>query len=279
MAQHPDIHSDAMAVLRSRLPVRLVGGKRLEPVVSLAEKAMPVPALQIMLESACKLGERLASPEPLLRQAGVARISDLRDSSLELCESLAGRTHNRAIAMAAAEGGLTGATGMAGMVLDIPGLLTLALRTIYQVGLCYGFELQGETGRHLALRIFGLASANTVKEKEAALLGLAALRQGLLQPSLLHLRHSAATAFGRDAVVSALQEAARQLGVNLSRRKAMGIMPVIGAAVGAAVNAGFLRDVGWAARRTFQAMWMEGTFAGTAGVPGNSRLSVANDGI
>ena len=62
-------------------------------------------------------------------------------------------------------------------------------------------------------------------------------------------------------MVIALRDVARQLGVNLTKRKAVNAVPVIGAAIGAAINAGFVKDVGWAARRTFQEMRLAGQFS------------------
>ena len=228
------------------------------PLAHLVDRVIPPSAIQAALEAACALAERLASPGKLLAETGLAHVSDLKAIDLEQCDRLADQVHDRAIVMAAAEGGVTGAAVLAGIALDVPGLMTLSLRTIYQTGLCYGFELKGEEGRQLALRIFSLASANSLKEKEAALLSLVALRQMLLHQSWGQIQQAAATALGKEAAVLALRDAARQLGVNLTQRKALNLVPVIGAAVGASINAGFVKDVGWAARRVFQEMWLAG---------------------
>jgi uncharacterized protein (DUF697 family) len=266
----------ALAVWRGQLPVGLALSGRLAPVVSFMERMVPLPVLQAGLEGACGLGERLASPAAVLELAGVDSISALRDGGLELCDRLANRTHDRAIALAAAEGGITGAAGLVGVVLDIPGLMTLSLRTIYQIGLCYGFELSGEEGRQLVLRILGLAGANTIKDKEAALFSLAALRQVLAHQSLGPIRQAAVSAFGREATMAALRDAAMQVGLRLGRRKAANLVPVVGAALGGMINAGFVRDVGWAARRTFQSMWLEGLPLSGSGIDGPARRAPAS---
>jgi len=250
----------AITIWQGQSPGRVAAlmASGLAPVAHLVDKVIPPSAVQAALEAACSVGERLTTPAALLSQTGLTSIADLRDNSLELCDSLADKVHDRAIAIAAVEGGVTGASGLAGLALDVPGLMTLSLRTIYQTGLCYGFELKGEEGRRLALHIFSLAGANSLKEKEAALLSLAAMRQMLLQQSWTQIQHAAGAALGKEAMVIALRDTARQLGINLTRRKALNVVPVVGAAVGAAINAGFVKDVGWAARRTFQQMWLEG---------------------
>ena len=50
---------------------------------------------------------------------------------------------------------------------------------------------------------------------------------------------------------------ATTLGINLSTRKMAQIAPVIGAAVGAGVNAAFQKDVADAAQFAFRARWLE----------------------
>ena len=234
--------------------------KSLTPVTRLVNMVVPESALHAALEGACALGEWLTSPESVLQQSGMPQIAALRDCPLEVCDTLADTVHDRAVAMAAAEGGLTGATGLIGVAVDIPGLMTLSLRTIYQTGLCYGFELKGDEGRRLALRIFSLASANSLKEKEAALISLVAIRQMLTQQSWAQIQQAATVTLGREAMMVAVRDVAKQLGINLTKRKALNIVPVIGAAVGAAINAAFVNDVGWAARRSFQELWLAQQF-------------------
>jgi hypothetical protein len=48
---------------------------------------------------------------------------------------------------------------------------------------------------------------------------------------------------------------ARQLGVNLTKRKMLQAVPFVGAAVAATANWTFMDDVAWAARRSYQERW------------------------
>lgn len=226
------------------------------PAVKLVDMVIPESVIHTALEAACAVGEKLTNPQSVLEQAQVAHIGDLFYANLQLCDELANKTHDRAIAMAAAEGGITGAGGLVGVAVDVPSLMTLALRTIYQTALCYGFELKGEEGRQVVLRVFSLASANTLKEKESALLGLIAIKQMLQQQTWAQIQQVAFNSMGKEALVFALKDLAAQLGINLTKRKALNIVPLVGAAIGATVNASFIKDVGWAARRTFQEMWL-----------------------
>ena len=231
-------------------------GMAFTPATKLVDMVIPQSALHAALEAACSVGEKLANPEAIIKQANISHIGELFYVNLALCDTLANTTHDRAIAMAAAEGGVTGASGLIGVAVDIPTLMTLALRTIYQTALCYGFELKGEEGRQVVLRIFGVASANSLKEKEAALVSLVAIKQMLQQQTWAQIQQTAFATMGKEALVFAIKDLSAQLGINLTKRKALTIVPMIGAAVGAVVNASFIKDVGWAARRTFQEMWL-----------------------
>ena len=56
--------------------------------------------------------------------------------------------------------------------------------------------------------------------------------------------------------MTALRALAKQVGVNLTKRKALEAIPVIGLAVGAASNGWFLREVGTAAQMSYQERWL-----------------------
>jgi len=44
--------------------------------------------------------------------------------------------------------------------------------------------------------------------------------------------------------------------INLAKRKALAATPIIGAVMGCPVNVWFIKEVGWAARRSFQEKWL-----------------------
>ena len=60
----------------------------------------------------------------------------------------------------------------------------------------------------------------------------------------------------KESGIIAIKNLAKQLGINITKRKAMQAIPFIGAAVGASVNGWYVKDVGWAARRAFQERWL-----------------------
>jgi hypothetical protein len=229
------------------------GGKLMDAVQVL----VPTQALQAALSGADRLGRKLSDERSILRRAGVADLASLRDLPLERADRLARSVSRRASALAAASGAAFGIAGAAGLVADVPTLLTLAMRTIHRVGLCYGDKPDADDRRRLGLAVFALVSANSAAEKAAA---LAALHAGAGVPDAAWrdgVERVAERELAKEAAVLSLQRIARAIGVNLGRRKVAGSIPVLGAAVGAAVNGWYLADVAQVARCVFQERWLD----------------------
>jgi hypothetical protein len=230
------------------------GGKVAEVVQAL----VPPAALRAALEGADALARKLSDQRSILKRANVATLAELREKPLEHCDRIALGVSRRALALGGATGAAFGIAGAAGLVADVPTLLTLAFRTIYRIGLCYGEELPEAGARRLGIGIFALVSANSMEEKQTALAALhsenetqtdAAWRDGVERVTEREL--------AKEATVYSLQNLARSVGLNLGKRKAAGGIPVLGAAVGGAVNAWYLNDAARTARYVFQERWMQ----------------------
>ena len=59
-----------------------------------------------------------------------------------------------------------------------------------------------------------------------------------------------------EAILITIKSLAKQLGINITKRKAIQAIPLIGAGVGATMNIAFINDICWAARRSFQERWL-----------------------
>lgn len=227
-------------------------------IAGAVQAMVPVEALRAALESVNKLAEKLSDQGSILKRADLEALSQLREVELELCDKLQKSEERRVMAMAGVGGAAFGIAGAAGLVADVPALIALALRTIHRVGMCYGEDL-GQPGlRKLAIGVFALASANSLEEKQTA---VAALRQ--FTPESLDeaawrdgVERAAEREMAKEAAVFSLRNLAGKLGVNLGRRKAAGVLPVIGALVGGTVNAWYLHDVAQVSRYVFQERWL-----------------------
>lgn len=125
---------------------------------------------------------------------------------MELCDNLADEVHNWAIGIASAEGGVVGALGIAGMAADFPAIITLALRTIHKIGICYGYEAKTELDNQFVLGILSASGANSVKEKEMALLTLKNIETMLIKQSWKTMAKEAAEQqLNKEGIVIAIK--------------------------------------------------------------------------
>lgn len=213
---------------------------------------VPVDALRAALEAANTVALRLEDRKAILRKAGAADEAELAARPLEAADTLAKAVTRRAMWMAGAGGAAFGAAGAAGMVLDIPALLTLALRSIHRTGICYGVSLSPPDRARLAVGIFALASANSAEEKQSALRAIAndvdvvddAWRDGI--------ERVAEREMAKEATAFSLQMLASRVGLHLGARKGAGVVPILGALVGSSMNAWYIHDVSQTARRVYQ---------------------------
>lgn len=229
-------------------------------IAKVVQTFVPDSALKAALETANALADKLASERSILKRANVQDLSALRAQALEICDGLARGERRRAMAMAAGGGAVFGFAGVWGLAADVPALLTLALRAIYRTGLCYGEDALADERRRTALGVFALASANSAEEKQSALIALK--HQGSAETVALRegLERAAERELAKEAAVFSLQALASRIGVNLGRRKAAGVVPVLGMAIGAVVNAGYLNDVARSAQYVFQERWLKSKY-------------------
>jgi hypothetical protein len=112
------------------------------------------------------------SEERVFREAGVNCCEDLKRLKLEELDALANSFHRWAVGYAVCEGGAAGAAGLPGIAFDIPAVVAMALRTVREIGTCYGFTSDTEAEREFILGIISAAGANSMVEKTSALLFL-----------------------------------------------------------------------------------------------------------
>ena len=232
-------------------------GKVLSPLTWAAEKVIPEAATKGALDFSSKIAEWLTNTSDVLRDGKVASVEELKTKDLELSDELANKVHDWAIGIAAVEGGVTGTLGLPGIAVDVPTIITTALRTIHKIGVCYGFEGKTKEDRDFILGIMAASGANSMSEKLAALAILRSIEVTIAKQTWKKIIQTAAQdKMSKEAVIIALKNLAKQLGVNLTKRKALQTIPLIGGAVGATVNGKYIQDVGWAARRAFQERWL-----------------------
>ena len=227
------------------------------PATRVIQKAIPDIAIQLIFDAANFLANEIADTGRIVKAAAVCQISDLKNKDFKLSDELANNIHNRAIGLAVAQGGAAGAAGIVGLAVDIPAIIMLALRTIHKIGLCYGYECHSEMDKNFALGILSASGSNSMSEKIEALATLRSIEITIAKQKRKALAENAAGRQpSKEGGIIAIKNLAKQLGINITKRKAMQAIPFIGAAVGASVNGWYVKDVGWAARRAFQERWL-----------------------
>ena len=227
----------------------------LETVVS---PFVPQSLIKSVLDGSNFVAGFLADESDICRDGKVSKIEELQTKNLSLSDKLADTVHNYAIAMAMAEGGATGATGLFGIAVDIPALLTLSLRTIHKIGLCYGYRADTFEEKNFVLDVLSAASSNTPKEKAIALFNLNAMKQIIKKQAWKAIEKMAEKAIAEKKLTNEVViHLVRQVTTNFTKRKATQVIPVVGAFVGSAMSADFVKDVGWAATRIYQKRWLE----------------------
>ena len=186
--------------------------KIFSPMSKFTRKVIPEVVVEKAIYHAHDIGQKLASKNDILKNAGVNTIEELRHKDLALSDKLASSVHKWAIGFAGSEGFATGLGGTVTMVADVGAVIVLAFRTIHKIAMCYGL----------------------------------ALKSDFLQKKIIE-----------EVLMSNLvKKVAKQLGINLTKRKLMQIMPIIGAGIGAAVNVSYINDIAWTARRSYQLKWL-----------------------
>ena len=234
-------------------------GKLLSPVGKLISVVVPEKVIESAINAANAAAQYLTDTDDVLRDGKVESIEELRTKDLKLCDQMADSVHNWAVGIATAEGVAGGFVGLPGLAADIPFITTLALRTIHKIGVCYGYVADvsnAEEEKAFVLGVLAAANASTLGEKASFILGLKQISLLIQRNAWKKLAEMGTANFLAKSIVS-VRQAAKLIGVNLTKRKASQSIPFIGGAVGAALNASFINDIAWAARRSYQRRWLE----------------------
>ena len=147
--------------------------------------------------------------------------------------------------------------GLLSLPVDIPALVTLALRTIRRVGACYGYEGDDEAEKMFVMSVLSAAGANTVKEKAMSIATLQSLYITISKKTWKKIAEiGAENALSKEAFITFVRDVAEQIGIKLTKKRALVAIPAIGAIVGSSLNGWYLRDVGLAAQRSYQERWL-----------------------
>lgn len=238
------------------------------PVSWLPQKLIPEKATRGAIHAAMKTADKLSDRGDIKKAGNVSQIRELLNKELQFLDKLAANVHNWAIGLAITGGIATGFGGAFTLAADIPATVTLALRTIYKIGLCYGYEPRTDADRLFILAVLAIPSANSIGDKMIALNTLGAVRTNPERSLAPSPDDTAESTHGKPLIKKdteiGIDHLSKAIGLNLTKRKALQLIPAVGAVVGGSVNGWYLRDVGWSARRAYQERWIRDKYSGNS---------------
>jgi len=227
--------------------IERAGAVALSPVARIVTSLVPAAAI----EAALRASDWMATKT-------IPTTETQADAELHQLDADARAIRKWAIAYAGSEGALAGAVGLFSLPVDLPAIITLSLRTIRRIGATYGYAATGEEERQFIYAVLSIASANSVQQKRAALQTLQGLETRMLAHNWAAIGERAARrGMGAETILLLARDVAEQLGFNLTKRKALTAIPLIGAAMGATVNGWYMRDIAAAAQRSYQHRWLQ----------------------
>lgn len=208
-----------------------------------------------LFEQLNHLSSHLATVDQVLDEAGVKDLEELTqdvDRSKRISEVFA--LQNKWLA--SAQGAISGATGVLGSAIDVPASVILSLRSIYQIGRAYGFELDKNAEQDVVQFIFKQIDLSLIAQKQTLLMGLKAFSSALESHDLNQLQQLLGSSQDAETLKQWLKDVDGQAKFEwLNRLPKLSILskltPVAGASLSAAYSWKLLEDVNHKAQDIF----------------------------
>lgn len=173
---------------------------------------------------------------------------------LEARDRLARKSANIHVTVATTEGAALGAGGIATTLADIPAFVALALRAMADIAVIYGYDPRKDEERQFLFAAFAMVFATGAAGKQEAMLTLKALQKELLRGTWKSANAVLAKSLKVEQI--SMKELAKRVGVNLTKKKAAQIVPVVGAVVGGTMNGTMLHQITQTAQMVYRRRWL-----------------------
>lgn len=212
--------------------------------------------LAAFIEGSMNLWEKMVNPEKIvarLQQENpeIKCLSDIRLLDVDIVDSVAGEYISKGRWLSAAEGAATGFGGLFLLSADAVSLLALQLRTIQQVGYCYGFDVARPEEKLFAAKLLTEAYQHPAKQERQSLMNemrtAASLLAGQTPFRLLQKR----------LFVQGFAKAAQKIGIRMGGRKAVQFVPILGSLAGGTINQKVTYDIACVARDVYRERFLQ----------------------
>ncbi len=168
------------------------------------------------------------------RKHAVDDFSDIQKLSLEQVEEVIGHLGRKYRTIAAVEGSVTGSFSAPGMVVDIPLILTIAMRGVTETAAYYGYFPATDEERVFAMNVVAAASAPTPSRRQSAIVDLTEHSVDLVSGT------SPATTVLSIQFVERVMES---IVARMARGKIGQVVPMFGSLIGGGFNRWFVAQV------------------------------------
>ncbi|MEM9986619.1 MAG: EcsC family protein [Bacteroidota bacterium] len=188
-------------------------------------------------------------------------ISDLKNTSLQNRDNGAQTFSESNTRVGTVSGVGTGLVGWPGLIADLPTLFTLSLRTVHQIALCYGYDVYNEDqGADLKafemqymMQVFKIATASDKVQKQRGLSELKDLEAGRYSEVYGEILGDFSTKqISRGATTFASRLLIKEIIERTITKKAVGLVPGLGAVFNGGFNYVYLKDVGESAYMVYR---------------------------
>ena len=258
------VELEAKDIFKKQLPA-LTGqlvGSRLNTVGKYVAPVVPIQVVETfseyVFERTAELANSISGSGRIAKRAGEDDIFELRTGDISRCDELVQAVLEENRMLALTEGGLTGATGLLGALVDLPLALFISLRAVYQIAHCYGFDLEGDEGRKLAFEALTHSDLELLVDKQGVLLVITGMKTILESGDL----SSVEKLMGGSQEVASISNIMSDLTKSFNLRKpALWLsrtMPFMTGAAGATYNARLITSVVMSAQATFRQARLNG---------------------
>ena len=251
--------------------LKKLGSAMLMPAEKAAEKLIPDRVQEAVAKAieACLIFLARQGPRTFdgaaIRKSVLDRAEVLAGSAeanaahlLQAADERAQHYHNWHIGYAATEGAGTGALGFPGLAADIPALFGILVRQIQEIGCCYGYDPYEVEEREYLLHILRAGFASNVKLKMEFIVAMKQFEEVLVRMAWKKMAKELANKeITKGAMLAGLRQLAKALGIQLTKRKALQMIPIVGAVVGASLNGVLANDIGRTAYMSYRRRWMQ----------------------
>ncbi len=212
--------------------------------------------LSKFIEGSMQAWDKMVNPEKVFASfrkqgAEVHSLADVRALSIEQVDTASDAYVTKGQWLSAAEGAATGFGGALLLTADAVSLLALQLRTLQQIGYCYGFDVSKPEEKLFAAKLLAEAYQHPARSDRAGMLKEMRMAAGLLKGK---------TPFGllkKRLFVQGFSKIAQKIGIRMGSRKAAQLLPVIGSVAGGIINKKVTKDIALIARDVYRDRFLE----------------------